>query len=245
MAEKNTKPQTTYTNGYYTSYDREFSSMSVTFGGGDGLLQLSPIFDEFIGKEPKKGDNVYNHDERMTFGINAGLAVAILEGISGIEGDEDMKHFTIETGNAKFKKQFTIFRPHGVKLRKKSFDNYVLKLSITKEDDTTTNYHILNNEKVVFTNNAKETVDMTVETDLEFIKAFLNQVIIMNTSALIHGARVATARLGSGSSSGGNKKSSSSSKVVEEETDDGDDLDTQQEADLNKMEKSVESEFED
>ena len=70
MAENNQR-KSTYTNAEISSYERHFTCMSFVMVEGRAMISFAPIFDEFVGKEPKRGDNVYDYDSKVNFAIDA------------------------------------------------------------------------------------------------------------------------------------------------------------------------------
>jgi hypothetical protein len=213
--------QSTYTNSEINSYDRDFSSMSFTFAEGRGLISLSPIFEEYIGKQPKRGDNVFDHDSKLNFSVDAQAAVRIKRGIQALlndaEQDEpEITNVCLRFGNDKQARSLTIFRPNGVKLSGQNFDNYLLRLTTTKDGSEEKMYHVLQNSVVAY-KVGKEEVEEVVETDLMLLLEFCDRVIDNSFMVMRHGAKLAGGVRAGGS--GGSK--GAGRRAVEEEDGDG------------------------
>ena len=210
--------QTTYTNSEINSYERSYSAMSFTFADGRGLIALSPIFEEFVGQTPKKGDSVYDHDSKMNFSIDAQAAVTLRHGIRTLLDDEDegVSCFHLRFGGDKNQRTLSIYRPNTLKLGGKTQPNFLLRVSTKKDDTEEKMYHLLQRNVVVFKTSDGE-VEEEVETDLILLLEFAEQVIANSLGVYKHGARQAGGGAPAQQRSAGKKRS-----VVEEEDGDGD-----------------------
>jgi len=97
-APQSNKQRSVFTSTQISSYERAFTAMSFTLVNGNGLLVLSPIFDEFIGKDPKKGDNVYDYDSKMNFSIDAQAAIALRKGVESLMENDELTQLLMQFG---------------------------------------------------------------------------------------------------------------------------------------------------
>ena len=151
MSNENQKTSNSiYTNSYTNSYDRKFSAMSYLFANNAGMVQLAPIYDKFIDKEPKSGDKVYDYEKKVNFSVDAQDAITILNMINvlmeSVDGNEPFPHVTYHHGNDDYSKEIKIFAPNINKLGGKIYENYVIKFTKTVKKEKTTMYHIMNNK---------------------------------------------------------------------------------------------------
>jgi hypothetical protein len=211
--------QSTYTQTQINSYERNFSAMSFTMVNGSGLITLSPIFDEFVGKEPKKGDSVYDHEEKMNFLIEPQAAIQLRNGIRMLQEQDELKSFGLQFGSEKTRSTLTIFKPETLKLQKVTFPNYILKLTKMKDDAEEKLFHVLQTSTSLFKNTENEEMEDTIEVDLELLVEFANAVIQNGFCGAYHGARRNGMSAPSGGGGGYNKTRRRT--VEEDEGDDG------------------------
>lgn len=215
--QQSQKRQDVFTNAEVSSYDRNFSAMSFTWVGGRAFLALAPIFDEFVNKQPKSGDNVFDYESKVNFVMDASSAKLLLEGINTIQEVEGLKSFTITLGNDKNKRTLAICAPNTLKLGGKTYDNYVIRVTLMKDGSEEKIYHILQRANIEYKDSSNENSIDEVEVDLFLLEEFAHEVIRNALSVSTHGARRAD---------GGSSRQSASTRgrrsQVEEEDADGD-----------------------
>lgn len=217
MAENNQR-KSTYTNAEISSYERHFTCMSFVMVEGRAMISFAPIFDEFVGKEPKRGDNVYDYDSKVNFAIDAQGALAIRQAVQNyMASDDDTKMMSVTFGGGKNSRTLAIFKPGTLKLSGKTYDNHVLRVTITKDDEEEKLYHILQRNSITYKTTSNEEIEEEFETDLQLLVEFCNQTIANGFNTAYHGAK----RAGGSSSGGSSNKGQRSRRNVEEE--DGDD----------------------
>lgn len=221
MAENNSR-KSTYTNAEISSYERHFTCMSFVLVEGRAMISFAPIFDEFVGKEPKRGDNVYDYDSKVNFAIDAQGAVAIRRAVqSYMESDDDVKMMSVTFGGGKNSRTLAIFKPGTLKLSGKTYDNHILRVTLKRDDEEEKVYHILQRNTVTFKTVDNQEVEDELETDLQLLVEFCNQTITNGFNVAYHGAKRAGGGTASGGSAGKRKHRS-----VEEEGDGDDDGDS-------------------
>jgi hypothetical protein len=227
---RQSRPQATYTNADFSSYDGLFSALSFMLINQSTTLQLAPIDPAMIGKQPKKGERVYDYDNKLTVMLNAPFAMQLqkaFEYITDPELDAEVTQITVSTGVEGNSRAVTIFRPGAVKLKvagkSTQFDeNYLMKIEITKDGDTTRAYHVMQNSVITFgmknAEGVKSEDEVTIEHDIEIIKQVCQRVIDTALGLSRHGATQAV-RMNGGGSSPARKKNAF--QGVEEGEDDG------------------------
>jgi hypothetical protein len=185
---------------------------------GRAMISFAPIFDEFVGKEPKRGDNVYDYDSKVNFAIDAQGALTIRQAIQNyMSSDEDTKMMSVTFGGGKNSRTLAIFKPGTLKLSGKTYENHVLRVTIKKDDDEEKLYHILQRNNITYKTTSNEEIEEEFETDLQLLIEFCTQAITNGFNIVYHGAK----RAGSSSFGGSSSKGQRSRRNVEEE--DGDD----------------------
>jgi hypothetical protein len=238
-AAENTKnrQKTTFSNSDYISFDKFFSALSFVFANGGAICRLIPINKEMVGKTPKKGDNIFDYESRVNYGISAEEATALLEGLELLENQEDAKSFSFSPSNAKNGKTITIYAPNTISLNKIKHDDFVIKFERKKEDESVEKFfHVFNHSEYKYTNLANEEATYRLEHDISIFKKFLENVITNSIGIPGHIARQTVEQMGTGKR-GGNSGGSSGQQVEE---DDG----TTAEA-VATTKSSLESEFDD
>jgi len=212
MSERTyTKKPTIYTNSNVTSYDRQFSSLTYGFANHNGFIKFSPIKSDFIGKEPKQGDRVYDHDLSESYNISAHDAVLLLEAIEYLQATPTHKFVVYSTGSAEFQREFKIFNPNSVKLGGVFYPNYIIKCTKNiKGEGSKSVYHIFDTSS--FSNAAGDEIEC--DSGFNLFGEFLSFVIENTFSLARHGVMCA-----SSSSATGGKTRQRANQQVEEEVD--------------------------
>ena len=213
--EGNQRKQSVFTNSEVNSYEHHFSSMSYVWMDGRAMIQFAPIFDEFIGKQPKKGDNVFDYESKLNFAIDAQSAYMLLEGIRTLDETEELKQFTMAFGSDKYKRQLTIFKPGTLKLKKIAHDNYIIRVSSFKDEEEQKMYHILQKSSVSYKTFDGEDEEVDLEVDLNLMKEFAREAIRNAFGNTCHQAK----RAGGAVQSSG-RSARRSQNVEEEDVDD-------------------------
>jgi len=188
-APQNNKPRSIFTSTKISSYERSFTAMSFTLVNDNCLISLAPIFDEHIGKEPKKGDSVYDYDSKMNFSIDSQAAIGLRRGIESLMENEELTQFIMTFGNEKTRRTLTLFKPNAVKLAGKNYDNYILKLTQTKDDGEEKMYHIMQRTTNEFKNTSKEVMADELEIDLLLLIEFCARVLDNAFCVAYHGSK--------------------------------------------------------
>ena len=232
------KRKSVYTNSGVTSYDRFFSALSYVFVNNAALIECSSIKKEFIGKEPKKGDSVYDHENADNFLINAEEAIAIREAFSFFDiysdtiGEEDTT-LELASGSDKFSKSIKIAAPGAITLNKKKHADFVIKLSKTDDGDVKSVYHIFNSTTITINGESR-----VAHTGLALFLRFLDSVIETAFNANMHAVRKA-----GGVGSNTSARAKPSRQVVEE--DDGSEEELDAVMSTSKSKKTLDEEFSD
>ena len=222
-SSSNTKNFTLFSNSGYSSYEHQFSVLSYTYGNDGSFLSLAPILKEKQGKSPssyKKGESVYNYDNKLMCVITPEHAVTLLQGLSILESeDSEFTKIHVESKLGENSRAITIVKPNSIKLGGQTFDNFILKITVTKKDETRTLYHIFNSTKLSLIRADKTEEEIEVSYDMEIFKEFLKSVIDNSLSMHWHAARRAVGFNG-GKDSTSSKKDNDQSNLEEEDLDD-------------------------
>jgi hypothetical protein len=244
---QDTRSKTTYTSTLVKSFEHLFSSLSYTFVNGNGLISLAPIFDEFVNKTPKSGDNVYDYDNKINFSIDPVSAISLKTAIEAFMESEE-KSLTMELGSDKTARSITLFAPNKIKLAKKHYDNYVMRVTVTKDGNEEKYYHIMNFTSVKFESDDGVTEEQRIEADMLLLIKFLEAIIENALSVSVHAIR----RMGSNEGGNTSKSSRSSRRVVEDDDDNDDDSEesepvttSRKVVNKRKVDADLEAEFED
>ena len=216
MAEQR---KSTFTNADLSSYERHFTAMSFVWVEGRGMISLAPIFDEFVGKEPKKGDNVFDYDSKLNFAMDAQGAIQLRSAITNLMENEELKMASITFGGGKNSRTIAIFKPNTLKLSGKHYDNYILRLTTKKDDEEEKMYHVMQHGDVNYKTTDNEESAETLDIDMLLMLEFCSQLINNSFNVAYHGAKRAG---GSPASSGGARRGGSRRSVEEEDGNDGD-----------------------
>lgn len=223
-----------YSNGSLKSYDGYSSSMGVRFYNEVGVVDVAPINPEFVGKEAKKGDKVYNYEDRLSVFISPDAAQGLLSTIEHLQGlleyalqDEEFvapTKATFEFGD----RACTICAP-GARLRINGerpdlSEKFVLMFSIPDEDGNPIPItHILQNTDITLTHADKSQEVVTLTTGLDSFKQFLREVIALGTGSYRQGAALAAP---TGAASG--KSNADKSKGFQQILDEDDEFDEEE-----------------
>ena len=237
-SSNNSKTFTLFTNAGYNSYEHQFSVLSYTYGNDGSFISLAPILKEKQGKSPssyKKGESVYNYDNKLMCVITPEHAVTLLQGLIILESeDSEFNKIHVESKLGENARAITIVKPNSIKLGGQTFDNYILKVTVTKKDETRTLYHIFNSSKLNLIRADKTEEEIDVSYDLEVFKEFLKSVVDNSLSMHWHASRRAVG-LNSNKDSSYSKKDNDQSNLEEEDLND----------DQRKSVKETEGNFED
>lgn len=226
---QNRQKRAVYSNGSLKSYDGLASSLGVRFYNEVGVVDIAPINPEFVGKEAKKGDKVYNYDDRISIFLTPDVAQGILASIKHLQDlldyaaqDEEFvapTRLTYEWAE----RSCTILAP-GAKLkingeRPDLSEKFVLMFNIPDEDgNAVTVTHILQNTDLTLTYPDKSQEIATLNTGLESFKTFLSEIISLGTGAYRQGAALA-APTGGASGKSTAEKSAGFGKILDEDDD--------------------------
>ena len=240
-----------YTQTQLRSFEHHFSALTYTFVNGNGIIGIAPIFDEFINKTPKSGDSVYDYDNKLNFSIDANAAISLKRSIESFMESPDHKSITLNLGADKTARSLTIYAPNKIKLSKKTYENYVMRLVTHKDGEEEKFYHLMNNTEVVFDDGNEES-SIVIESDMELLIAFLDAVIENSLSVGYHAIR--RANLMGGTATAATKSNRPSRRVISEGDDDDDDDSSEDDtpspsrkapASRKKADASLEAEFDD
>ena len=218
-----------------TSYDSSFSSLTYRLFNGSGMLDLSPIDAEFIGKQPKKGDRVYDHDNSVSVFISANTAVTLRHAFKALQEavdseQTDFNQVKVSFGNASVgERSVTLFAPGATKVRManreyaETSNNFVLRFDIAKNEELIKVAHILQNSEMDYIAGKDIVATQVIYSGLVLFMEFLEGVIVNATNTARHGAYQATRYLSNGSGRGG--KSTAGTSFAKSAFDDGDDDD--------------------
>lgn len=86
----------------HNTYDSERSRLTLgVTNEGSPFLQLTEIFEAYIGKTPEKGAKVYNSDKSIFFPLSLHLIIETALVIASLEESEESLELPIETENKK------------------------------------------------------------------------------------------------------------------------------------------------
>lgn len=122
----NRRAAAVWSSAEFNSYDGRFSALSFAFANGATMLQIAPIFAETIGKELKRGERRYDYDNKLNVSLDRN-AQALKAALQYLTSDaEDIKSITVGP--------ITVFRPHQVSLNKQTFDEYILRIEVERDE---------------------------------------------------------------------------------------------------------------
>ena len=235
MSDKNQQQQqprnSVYTNSSTNSYDKYFSAIEYKFVNNSGLLKFTPIEKAFVGKDPKKGDKIYNYEKSESLLVTAVEAIKLLNAITLLEStlgtDDQMASISVKSGGANISKNITIFAPGCVKFKSPlptTTTGFTIKFERTTEKDGSAIYwHIFAPDSYVIRDRAKEETEIEIHAEFDLFKHFLKTVIDNATGVFEHGANRSHAVNNKGASS---FRSGSRGNTDVQVVEDGDEDDT-------------------
>lgn len=228
----NRRAAAVWSNAEFNSYDGRFSALSFAFANGSTMLQITPIFAETIGKELKRGERRYDYDNKISVSLdrNAQTLKAALQYLTS--DAEDIKSITVGP--------ITVFRPHQVSLNKQTFDEYILRIEVERDEEKTRMYHVLQNHVFTITKSDKTTEEMVVESDIDML---MHACDVAMTNAM-NLPRHAAAQV-QGGKAGGGQRSGGLAQAVEEDHEDPNASSPEKQAERKAASKALADEFDD
>lgn len=220
----------------FNSYDHMFSSLSWGFFNSIARMKLAPIKEEFIGKQAKKGDRVYDYDNEVAIYFAAGTAELLLNAIQQLKENEEYSSVEVVFGE----KRIEIFRPgKTLKVRGKSvkIDGYLLKITTVEDEEEIKVYHILQSQTMNATTEDGEEIEITVDVGLNMMIHFLNELIRMASGSYRQGTLLATPSNSSKKTSAKDKKRHFA--IDEDDDEDDDEADDDDEDDVKPSKKKA------
>ena len=200
----NRRAAAVWSSAEFNSYDGRFRALSFAFANGATMLQIAPIFAETIGKELKRGERRYDYDNKLNVSLDRN-AQALKAALQYLTSDaEDIKSITVGP--------ITVFRPHQVSLNKQTFDEYILRIEVERDEQKTRMYHVLQNHVFTITKSDKTTEEMVVESDIDML---MHACDVAMTNAM-NLPRHAAAQV-QGGKAGGGQRSGGLAQAVEED----------------------------
>ena len=229
--------QSTFTNSGWSSYDNTFSAMSFVMANDAMLLQFAPILPDMVGRTPKKGEKVYDYDNKVNVSLTA-HAVQLQQAVDFLLDSDDSVKSVQVGGEFEGASSITIFKPHGIKLNGQSYDNFVMRIEVTRDGDTIKAYHVLQSHVILIHPKEKgaDVQELEVQTDLEVLVKACDAALENAFQGAHHGAKQAGGS--SGSSEGARR-----SRMAQVAEDDEDDEETT--ASARKSARSLADDFED
>lgn len=221
MSEQRARRQTTYSNADINSYDSQFSNMSYTWADGRGLIAFAPIFQEFVGKQPKRGDSVYDYESKLNFSLDAQGATLLLEAINTLMSVEDVKSVVVPFGSKDNKRTISIFKPNTLRLGGKSYPNFIVRVSVVRGEEEEKMYHLMQTGGIEYKTVDGDNLEEEIEVDMLVLKRFCEQVLTNSFGVAYHAAKRQGAFSSSRSSGGEGRSQRRRSNVEEEEDDEG------------------------
>lgn len=180
------------TNGNWTSYNNTFSALTTSMFNNVLNLTISPVLPGMAGKTPTKGEKVYDHENKINFGLTPKVAMDLVRAIEYLNDNTSVNRVTVRTGLENRGNEFVFIRPNGVKLNGENYDQYVLRASKIEDGAATvTIYHAF--EKSSFlTETADKTVsEMEYHSGITILKQILLAYVERDGASPEHGAKAA------------------------------------------------------
>ena len=240
---------TVYTNANFNFYDGKYSALSGNLAGYNGfLLTFAPIIKDMIGKQPKKGEKVYDYDAKVNVSVNSALALALSKMASlaketylNSDSDNDIRRFEHKVDTFNGHRSIQIVLPHAMKLAGEPNTHFIIRVEIVRDETKTVTYHALQ-EEVIHIHSANGSEELKEYVGLEFLIQLPRLVTYSESAIALHGAKLA----------GGNRSSSErrapTGNNIEEEDVDGNSTSSSsstQGGDDTPVASSLEAEFED
>lgn len=235
-----------YSNGDMSSYDGYFTALGYRQMNQAGIIDFAFIDPSFVGKaanQIKKGDKVYDHENRVSLFLSPVNAMVVKQGLKqfreAIEAEEGQQApditdqvrsitFTFPGAGGK-ERVMTFFAPNTTKVKngKIAVDtelNYVLNVTTTdKEGNEVSACHVMQSMVVdlAFTKKSEsEGAQIVIHQDMDLLSAFLDGVILLGTGVLRQGAQMAQPAYNSGGSSTPSRRSQPAASFDDDEGDD-------------------------
>lgn len=238
---------TVYTNANFNFYDNKYSAMSGNLAGYNGfLLTFAPIIKDMIGKQPKKGEKVYDYDAKVNVMVNSAFALALSKMASlaketylNPDENNEVRRFehVIKTHNGHRSVQIVL--PHAMKLAGEPNTHFIIRVETVRDEAKTIVYHALQEETInVHTVNGIDEIKEYV--GLEFLIQLPRLVMQHESATMLHAARLA----GGGRPS--NERRVPTGNNIEEEDSEGNVVNSPSKSDDDTpVASDLESEFED
>jgi hypothetical protein len=220
------KRKAVYSNSDLRSYDQYVSALGFSFFNSLGVLALSAINPDAIGKPPEAGEKIYDHENALKVYVSGATAGKFLTGIELLEkyiaeaelseeGNDVVqpKSVTIPFGKdrtlrlmAPGASKVSVKDGSGKRVVADTSESFVMVVSVQDtEGNHLTATHILQNDSVILTDIEKEDYEITTHTGLRMLKDFLKEVVNLSTGAYRQGTLLGAP---SGSSFSSGKKAS-------------------------------------
>lgn len=202
-----------------TSYDSFFSSVQYRLLNMGGLIVVSPIVPEMIGRTPKKGDTVYDYDNQQNIFIGAENALIMRKALARFTEDyanslqdEDYPKpgvLSLDLGNVKFKLHAPNNLKRGLKNHGKETnteDKYILVIDREVDDEQIRMVHVFEEPKTyTIEYEGYEPEEVVIYSGIELLIKFLDGIINVGTGWARQAAAQAIPPAG-GSDRGSNTK---------------------------------------
>lgn len=152
MAYPNSKQRSVYTQSNFRSYDNRMSALSATLITDSTtalMLKVSPVLQAMVGKDPKKGEKVYDYDNAINYMIDPNtayrLSVAAEYLLENIENG--VKEVVVRTtDNPKNYTEYCLWAPNFRVLNGNRFNNFVIRCTRFKDGNRdAVSYHPFEN----------------------------------------------------------------------------------------------------
>ena len=189
--------QTTYTTNSVNFYDRLFSALSFTWAGDGMLMSLAPIFEERIGRQPKRGESVYDYDNKTNVSITPIKATALKTSLEHFLSSNEVRSFEVTltaNGQTDYVRTLKFMKPGMLKLKGSESAIQDISMCLTVKDrggETSKHYHVFAQETVAFeTSSGKE--NLTIHSELDALIKILDLSVMNATNIAKHGASQTT-----------------------------------------------------
>lgn len=235
-----------YSNGDMSSYDGFFTALGYRQMNQAGIIDFAFIDPSFVGKSAnqiKKGEKVYDHENRVSLFLSPVNAMVVKQGLKqfreAIEAEEGQQApdeisdqirsitFTFPGAGGK-ERVLTFFAPNTTKVKngKTPVDtelNYVLNVTTTDKDGNEVSAcHVMQSMVVdlAYTKKSEsEGAQIVIHQDMDLLNAFLDGVILLGTGVLRQGAQMAQPAYNSGGGSTPSRRSQPAASFDDDESD--------------------------